>query len=216
MHRVIAGLMVAFLCVGAWAQELVEGRDYTRVRPSQLTTSSKNQVEVIEFFSYQCPHCFEFSPALEEWAGKLPADVAFRRESVSIGYKQWEPAARTFYSLQVMGKLEALDAAIFNAIHKQGVRFQDQPSIESWMADNHVPVADFRSVYTSFGVDSKLKRGDALSRSYKIPAVPSITIDGKYLVAIASNVDFKVQLARIDALIAKARVERKATVATRK
>jgi hypothetical protein len=38
--------------------------------------------------------------------------------------------------------------------------------------------------------------------------VPTLVVDGKYLVQIADNGDFAPQLAVVDALIAKARLER--------
>jgi thiol:disulfide interchange protein DsbA len=163
---------------------------------------------VVEFFSYQCPHCFNFSGPLDAWVKKLPRDVAFRRESVSIGHQPWEPAARTFYTLEALGKLDALDSAVFKAIHEQGARFYDLATIEAWMAQHSVPPADFRDAYESFGVETKFKRGDTLSRTFRIPSIPTLIIDGRYLVAIASNLDYGVQLANVDALIKRARSEK--------
>jgi len=210
MRNIIAGLLVALLWYGpASLAQPIEGRDYTRVRPVQPTRQDK--IEVIEFFSYQCPHCAAFAPSLDAWMRKPPADVAVKRESVSIGHEPWEPAAKTYYALQSLGKLEALDAAIFKAIHEQRARFADLAEIERWVAAGKVPAAEFRSAYQSFGVDAKTKHAESLSRNYQVPSIPAIAIDGKYLVAIAGNIDFQVQLANIDALIAKARTEKKAS-----
>ena len=206
MRRLLLGLVAVLLCSAQTFASPLEGRDFTRVTPSQPT--AKDKIEVIEFFSYQCPHCFQFSSPLDAWSKKLPRDVAFRRESVSIGHQAWEPAARTFYTLEALGKLEALDSAVFKAIHEQNARFFDLATITDWMAKHDVPAADFRGAYESFGVETKFRRGDTLSRTFRIPAIPTLIIDGKYLVAIASNVDYGVQLANVDALIARARSEK--------
>ena len=50
----------------------VEGQQYVRLsQPQPVLTPGK--VEVIEFFWYGCPHCFEFEPMLEAWIKTLPA-----------------------------------------------------------------------------------------------------------------------------------------------
>jgi hypothetical protein len=47
-----------------------------------------------------------------------------------------------------------------------------------------------------------------MARAARVPSVPTLVIDGKYLVAIADNGAFEGQLGIVDALIAKARAER--------
>jgi protein dithiol oxidoreductase (disulfide-forming) len=209
MHRFMLGLLVAALWCSAQAEanQPVEGRDFIQIKPTQPT--AKDKVEVVEFFSYQCPHCNAFSTPLRVWEKKLPQDVAFRRESVSIGHPPWEPAARTFYTLQALGKLEALDSKVFDAIHKQGVRFDDPAQIASWMAQHDVPAAQFRDAYSNFSVETGFRRGETLSRTFRIPSIPTVAIDGKYLVVIDSRIDYNLQLANVDMLIARARAEKK-------
>ena len=56
----------------------VEGKDFTRVDAPQ-PPAVPGKVEVLEFFSYACPHCSSFEPMLETWAKQLPADVSLRR-----------------------------------------------------------------------------------------------------------------------------------------
>src|SRR5256885_2114922 len=56
----------------------VEGTDYRKVEPRQ-PTDSPGKIEVIEFFSYACPHCNEFYPLVSIWQAKLPKNVVFRR-----------------------------------------------------------------------------------------------------------------------------------------
>src|SRR5664279_1591464 len=69
---------------GASAQaggEPVEGRDFAKLSPPQ-PGATPGKIEVLEFFSYACPHCNAFEPQLEAWAKTLPADVALRRVPV--------------------------------------------------------------------------------------------------------------------------------------
>ena len=57
----------------------VEGKDFVRLPTPAPVAAPAGKVEVVEFFSYGCPHCYSFEPLLEPWVKKLPPDVAFRR-----------------------------------------------------------------------------------------------------------------------------------------
>ena len=85
---------------------------YIELHPPQ-PTNDPSRIVVAEFFSYQCPHCFSFLPALDAWVRDLPEDVSFERVAVSIGHQPWVPIARAFYALQAMEQVDALDTPIF-------------------------------------------------------------------------------------------------------
>ena len=65
-------------------------------------------MEVIEFFSYACPHCYELQPHVLKWAAQLPANAAFVRVPVSFGRREWGQLSRAFYALEATGDLERL------------------------------------------------------------------------------------------------------------
>jgi thiol:disulfide interchange protein DsbA len=199
--------LLAVVVVSPGIAQPVEGRDYVLVQPPQPTNDA-NHIVVTEFFSYQCPHCFAFSSVLNEWVSRLPADTVFDRVPVSIGYATWAPIARAYYALQMMGKLEALDAAIFRAIHVQRVPLADEAAIATWVSAQGVNRDEFTSTYRSFSVNTFATRAEQTSRTYRIPSVPTLAVDGKYLVRISDDGEFTRQLAIVDALIEKARAEK--------
>jgi thiol:disulfide interchange protein DsbA len=208
-----ASLRIALFAViavtGPWAradEALREGTDYTVIQAVAGAKSPK--IVVTEFFSYQCPHCFAFAKPLHEWSLRVPADVQFERAAVSIGHKPWVDIARTYYTLQAMGNLESLDAAIFNAIHQQGVRMDDIAYIMGWLSQHKVAVTEFDTAYRSAKVRESLALGEQLAVEYKVLAIPTLVIDGKYMVTIASNLPFEPQLAKVDKVIALARSNR--------
>jgi thiol:disulfide interchange protein DsbA len=199
--------MLAGLALSPSTAQPVEDRDYLRVQPPQPTNDA-NRVVVTEFFSHQCPHCFSFFPALNDWVSRLADDVVFERVPVAIGRPTWAPIARAFYALEMMGTLEELDAAIFRAIHVERVALNDEAAIADWLAQQGVDKAAFTASYNSFSVDAFATRAEQTARTYRIPSVPALAVDGKYLVPISDNGDFAAQLALVDALIDKARAER--------
>src|SRR5215472_1471406 len=85
----LLSLAAAALCAGTPASaQLAEGHDYRLVTPAR-PTSSPGRIEVVEFFSYACPHCAKFNPLLSAWVAKQPKDVVFRRVPVSYGRDAW-------------------------------------------------------------------------------------------------------------------------------
>lgn len=187
---------------GAGAQSV--GKDYTLIEPAQ-PTDTPAKIEVLEFFSYGCPHCNEFSGLVSAWAAKLPGDVVFKKVPVSFKRPAWANVGRLYYALEVTGDVNRLDAEVFKAIHNDRVSLFDERTMKEWVAKKGVDPKKFDDAFASFGVMSKMKRAEAMTDSYKIQGVPAITIDGKYLVG---GKDFNDTLAIADKLIAKARAEK--------
>ena len=74
----VISLLVLVASAGSSAHE---GPEFSRLQNPQ-PTDSPGKIEVIEFFWYGCPHCFNLEPAVDAWEKRLPKDVAFRREHV--------------------------------------------------------------------------------------------------------------------------------------
>ena len=67
----------------AQGQKMEEGFDY-RILQAPQPVEVKGKVEVIEFFWYGCPHCYDFEPDLSAWVKRQPKDVVFRRVPVAF------------------------------------------------------------------------------------------------------------------------------------
>ena len=180
------------------------GKDYTLITPAQPTDDAA-KVEVLEFFSYGCPHCSDFHPQISAWSAKLPADVVFKRVPITFGRAAWANIAKLFYTLETTGDLAKLDGDVFKAIHGERINMFDEKVLTEWVIKKGVDPKKFADTFNSFGVMSKVKRGDQLAQGHKIQGVPAISVDGKYMVG---GKDFNEQLAIADKLIAKARSEK--------
>ena len=188
---------------------LALGSDYAVVDPA-LLADEPAKIEVLEFFSYACPHCSDLDPLVVQWAAKLPADVAFKRIPVSFNSPFYELMARLYYTLEAIDELPRLHSAVFDAVHHQGVKLIDDKSILEWVTSQGVDAKKFSDAYSSFGVSSKIKRADQLSRSAKIRGVPALIVDGRYLV-VGENIRAHSELLILtDRVIDKARQERSA------
>ncbi len=195
---VIAGL--------AGAQGLQEGRDYTVLTTPQPTEPA-GKVEVIEFFSYMCPHCAHFDPVLSTWVKALPKDVVFRRVPL-IFRKEWEAPAKLYFALEAMGEVERLHGAAFAAIHVEGTYLVNDAAVFDWAARKGLDRKAFADAYNSFTVQSKVARVKQMSGAYGIQGVPMLVVAGKYRTA-DNPPSYEDLLKIVDTLIAKARNERK-------
>ena len=188
--------------------ELVIGRDYVVLNPVQ-PTDDPAKIEVIEFFSYGCPHCSDLNPSAMKWAAKLPADVAFKRIPVGFNNPFYQLMAKLYYALEAIGELQRLDSAAFDAIHNKGLRLIDDKSVLEWVSGQGVDAKKFSDAFKSFGVISKAKRADQMAQSSKIQGVPALLVDGRYLVVGKDVKSHDGLLALTDQVIGKARADHK-------
>jgi thiol:disulfide interchange protein DsbA len=123
-------------------------------------------------------------------------------------YAAWAEAAQASYALRAMKAAPAIDDAFFSAIHRERRKLVDEPSIAAWIAGQGLDRAEFEKAYRSFSVQLQARRADDQSRKVKLPSVPSLVVDGRFLVPIKDDGDFRDQLAVVNALIDRVRRER--------
>ena len=184
--------------------QLVAGRDYAVIDPAQPTENA-GKIEVIEFFSYACPHCNDLNPLIQKWATKLPPDVTFKRVPVSFN-PFYQLMARLYFTLETTGDLARLDAPLFAAIHTKGLRLVSEKAIMEWCTSQGVDALKFTEAWNSFGVATKTSRADQMGRDHHIQGVPAIAVDGRYLIGGKSLQEMMILT---DKVIEKRRAERR-------
>ena len=195
--------------IAAQPAQAAAGEPYRELATPQ-PTMSPGKIEVLEFFSYGCPHCNEFYPLLNAWLAKQPKDIVLRREAVSLGHAAWVNLARAYYALKTTGDLPKLDGALFHALHDEQLPLADEQSLADWVGKKGGDAAKFTAAYTSFGVNNQTVQSDAMVATYTIEGIPALIIDGRYLVLGDTHEEM---LANADKAIAVARAARKAAAA---
>lgn len=178
----------------------------TYIRLSQRVPGEApaGKIEVIEFFSYACPHCNDFEPGLEAWVNKLPGDVFFRR--VPIAFRpSWVPLQKLYFALDMMGQVKALQGKVFEAIHQQHVQLDQLDVAAAFVAKHGLDAAKFKAMYTSFSMQSKLAQANHTAELYKIDGVPTLGINGQYLTSVSLTQSEPRTFEVADALIAASR-----------
>jgi thiol:disulfide interchange protein DsbA len=203
---VASGAAASLLGSGATRAEgmtPVESRDYTKIDPAQ-PTSSPGKVEVLEFFSYACPHCNAFEPTLEAWAHGLPGDVVLKRVPVPFLFNA-ENFAHTYYALEAIGLVDKMQMKIFSAVHVDRLRLDKPEDIAAVVAKGGGDATKFLAAFKSFSVATSVARSRKMTADYKIDGVPSLTIQGRFLTSPSLASSEPRSLAVADALIQRSR-----------
>jgi thiol:disulfide interchange protein DsbA len=203
----VLSLSVMFQPAVAAPVAAFEGHDYAVVKSPQPVATGK-KIEVLEFFWYRCPHCFQLEPSLHKWLKTLPKDAQIRRVP-AVFRDDWLPAAKTFYTLEQMGQLERLNSKVFDAYNIERINLDDPAILGAWVAKQGVDRKKFEGIYNSFSTQSKAMQGGRLATTYAISGVPAFIVDGKYLTAQSMTQTEDRLYEVLDQLIAKARAERR-------
>ncbi len=179
------------------------GADYSELKAVQ-PVEARGKIEVVEFFWYRCPHCYNLEPVLEPWSKKLPADVSFRRVPAVLS-DNWAVDAGMFYTFEALGVLDKVHKPFFDAIHKDKLDIRSEPAMTEWLKRNGIERKKFDETYKSFGVQAKVKRAAQLSAAYQLDGVPLIAVHGKYTVSAEQGGSQAGMLATTDQLIGLAR-----------
>lgn len=176
-----AVLLVNSLMIGTFAQAQVQGKEYVPISPA-LATDSPGKIEVLEFFSYGCIHCYRLHPHAKRWEAKAPADVVFKRVPVTFDRPQMRPMAKLFYALEATGDLARLDDAVFAAVHDYKIVLATDEAVTKWVAAQGVEAKKFADAYNSMGVRTKVARAEQLTKSYRVQGTPQVFVDGRYAI----------------------------------
>ncbi len=169
------------------AGKLVAGVNYRPLVPAQPTDAAPGKIEVVEVFWYGCPHCYALDPYIESWRKTKPAYVEFKRVPVT-----WQAVhqshAKLFYTLEALGKEEALHTAVFAEMHdKKNYMFMPGDEKETLSAQvafakaHGISESDFTNAYNSFTVQTDMAKADDLVHRYHVDGVPLVVVNGKYV-----------------------------------
>ena len=206
-RKLLALLLLALAAAGAQAQSVPQlGRDYIRLDPAHPVTTG-DRIEVIEFFYYGCPVCYELEPKLSRWYFNGPGSVALRRVP-ALSSDNWDDFAKLFYTLEAMGDLARLHWPVYDNFHFNGLKLNEEPVMAAWVAHNGLDKEKFLRIYRSPEIQAKLAAARDMTRSYDIKGVPSIVVDGKFMTSasMAGGTNELMQVA--DQLVEMARKER--------
>ena len=179
MKKIFAFFVALILLpLSVQAADFKEGTHYEVVKQ---TATAKPQV--LEFFSFYCPHCFSFEPLMEQIQANLGDEVEIKKNHVNFLGKQMGPVLTQAYAaaqlLQVEDKVASL---LFDQLHTQRKAVNGETGVLDIFEKAGVSNADAQAALESFpadGIASQMKRN---TETFQIRGVPTLIVNGKYQV----------------------------------
>ena len=180
MRKLFTLLLILGFSNLTWAEEAeyVEGIDYELLQKVQPAPTD-GKVEVIEFFSYGCPHCYRFEPYIEKWKADKSDNVEFIHVP-AVFSENWEALASLYYTAEVLGVQEKMHPIIFEAMHGEGKKIRSFDELKALFEKNGVSSEKLEQALGSFTVAAKTRRAKTMTQAYGIKSVPNIVVQGKY------------------------------------
>ena len=123
----------------------------------------------------------------------MPIPVIFGRS--------WEPYAKAYFVGLNLGVLEQTHQAMYDAIHIDERKMTNRQALAAFFTEHGVSKADFDSAYDSFDLQNKIRQGNRLAAQSQITGVPSMLVNGKYMVNATLAGSSEGMLAVVDYLV---------------
>lgn len=184
MKKLLFTLASLFLMANAQATNLTEGKQYTT-----LNVERSIQPEVIEFFSFYCPHCYSFEANYhipEKVKNALPEGTKFKQYHVTFLGFQSENLTRAWALAMALGVEDKVRAPLFE-ISQKAVKDHDQtaPSLDAIrqiFLNNGVNAEQFDGGINSFAVTGLYNQQVQAAQRFNVRGVPDFYVNGKYRV----------------------------------
>lgn len=172
----LAGMILAF---SASAAQITDGKQYTT-----LDKPVQGEPQVLEFFSFYCPHCYQFEQVWHVPANvkkKLPEGTKMTKYHVEflgpLG-KQLTQAWAVAISLGVQDKITG---PMFEAVQKTQT-VQNEADIRKVFIDAGVKPEEYDAAWNSFVVKSLVAQQQKAAADLQLQGVPAMFVNGKYAV----------------------------------
>lgn len=190
MKKILLSIFLTLLLpLQACSQALwTEGTHYQVI--SDTATESP---EIVEFFSFWCPHCHSFEPIVKNIKSKLDKNVSFKKVHVNfMGFTSadiQDDATRAMMVARALKKEDALNKAIFEYIHVQRSSVTGLKDLQNIFIVNGVEPTDFDKIAKSFGVNNLVQKNNSTISKFRkhLSSVPTFIVNGKYKATFTRN-----------------------------
>lgn len=166
-----------------------EGAHYTVL--AEAVTEPTLQYYLTEYFWLGCPHCQNFEPVLKGYLAKNPT-VTLIRKHPALG-ERWALDASIFYALKQNGHEELVDElfALYRQTRIEKNALPDAQLINSFLSKHNIDPAQFSEQQKSATVTAAMEQANTEMLNNRIQGVPSLVVNGKYLVKGEQPEDIK-------------------------
>lgn len=172
----LIGIAMSF---GAAAANYTEGKEYTDIKqPVQ------NLPQVLEFFSFYCPHCYQFENVYkvpQTVEKNLPEGVKMERYHVDFLGPLGSNLTQAWAVAMVLKVEDKVTPVLFEGIQKTQ-SINTPADIRNAFVKAGVSGDEYDAALNSFVVKSLVAKQQNAAQDLKLRGVPAMFVDGKYQV----------------------------------
>lgn len=183
MKKLFGILLVSCLfMVNAQAQELWKEGTHYKV----ISDKASSEKKITEYFSFWCPHCYNFEPIVAEIKKQKGPDVAFEKIHVNFMRSAGPDVQDAMTKAMIVGKALNKEALVLNAlfahIHKDRKLIAGDSDIKAVLAKVGISADDFDKAAKSFAVNGQFKKNNKRVDQFRrhLSGVPNFIINDKY------------------------------------
>jgi protein dithiol oxidoreductase (disulfide-forming) len=189
MKKILCALMLLLTTMANANSNFVAGEHY-----QLLPTKQSAEPEVVEYFSYFCPFCYNFEPVVANLKTALPDGITLTKVPVPFIGGAMGPVLQRAHALAVLLQVEEqVGAALFNQIHQVRKAPENRSAVKLLFVAAGIDKQQFDANVDSMPVNMLLSDYDNAIKETGISSVPSFVVNNKYLVnlkAISSQEQF--------------------------
>jgi len=186
------------------SDEYTAGEHYI-VLDKPVATRDSSKIEVVEMFSYGCPHCYEFEPLVKEWSNKQTRDIDFWFFP-AVWNESMKLFARAFYTAHHLNIAKKIHMPLFRAVVIEQKNLSKETMLADFFTQYGVDKKTFSKAFNSTDVANQVKLAEERVNHYKPAGAPEIIVNGKYRIDRMRAGGIKEMLAVADYLVNKERV----------
>lgn len=179
MKKIFLALIGMAMAFSATAAPFSNGAQYVT-----LDKPVAGEPQVLEFFSFYCPHCYQFEQVWHVSEGiekNLPKNVKYAKYHVEFLGPLGKQLTQAWAVAIALGVEDKVSPLMFEAVQKkQSVQTPDD--IRKVFIEAGVKGEDYDSALNSFVVKSLVVQQEKAAADLGLQGVPSVFVNGKYMV----------------------------------
>lgn len=181
MKKIFFALMGLVLAFSASAAQFTEGKQYV-----SLPKPVAGEPQVMEFFSFFCPHCYQFEQIYhvgDAVKKNLPADTKMMKYHVDFLGGDLGPVVTHAWAVAMaLGVEDKVTSPIFDGIQKSQT-ITDAASLKDvFIKAAGISSEQYDAAWNSFAVKALVAQQQKAASDVDLRGVPAMFINGKYMV----------------------------------
>ncbi|PQQ36361.1 thiol:disulfide interchange protein DsbA [Photorhabdus bodei] len=172
----LVGMVMAF---SVSAANFTEGKQYV-----ELKSPVADQPPVLEFFSFYCPHCYQFEEIFkvpQTVKQHLPEGTKLVRYHVDFLGPLGKELTTAWAAAMAMGVEDKVTPVLFEGIQKT-LAIKTPNDIRDAFIKAGVTAEDYDAAMSSFVVKSLVVKQQKAAQDLQLRGVPAMFVNGKYMV----------------------------------